>query len=183
MLQDQASRASARRGALLVRPIGRELAIEHVTGGDRTLTMILGKPAPPRHCSQTLRAHEPFDPVQAAGFPIGQQVVPDTARTIDAIASYMAGTDLRTDHLVVAGTLRRRADQPGMEAASRNSERRALPCHRPDPSVLRDELESLAGPKAAVGQLGGGFFRMSRSAFNLASSRRRRSISICSGFI
>src|SRR3546814_13456808 len=70
-----------------------------------------------------------------------RSIVPDTARTIGAIASYMAGTDLRTDHLVVAGTLRRRTDQPGMEAASRDTERPAHPRHRPDTSVLRDELE------------------------------------------
>lgn len=95
---------------LLVRPVGRELAIEHITGDDRALAMILGKPASSRPCSQTLLAHEPFDPVQATGHPIGQQIVPDTARIIRAITSYMAGTDLRTDHLVVAGTLRRRAD-------------------------------------------------------------------------
>ena len=53
--------------------------------------MILGKPTPPRPCSQTLRPHEPFDPVQAAGYPVGQQVVPDTTRAIGAITSYMAG--------------------------------------------------------------------------------------------
>src|SRR3546814_1183285 len=75
--------------------VGRELAIQHIAGDDRPFAMILGKPASPRPCSQPLRPHQSFDPVQAAGYPVGQQIVPDTARTIGAIASYMAGTDLR----------------------------------------------------------------------------------------
>lgn len=49
--------------------------------------------------------HEPFDPMQATGDAIGEQVVPDRAATVGAVAANMAGSDLGLDHLVVAGTL------------------------------------------------------------------------------
>jgi hypothetical protein len=50
---------------LLVRSIGRELAIEHVVGDDRPLAEILGQPAPPGTRFQAVKAHQPFDAVQA----------------------------------------------------------------------------------------------------------------------
>lgn len=91
--------------------------------------------------------------MQAAGDTFDKQVVLDTAGTVGAVTANMAGSDLGADHLVIASTLRRRLDEPGMKAASRDTERSAHPCHRPDPSVLRDEgephIESFAKQAAA----------------------------------
>ena len=50
--------------------------------------------------------HEPFDPMQAAGDAFGEQVVPDTAGTVGAVAANMAGPDPGTDQFIVSGTLR-----------------------------------------------------------------------------
>lgn len=126
---------------LLVGPAGRELAIQDIAGDDQAFALILWQTATTRACSQPLCLQEPFDPVQAARDALCQQVVPDTAGIVGAIATNMAGPDPGADHLIVTGTLRRRPGKPGMESTSRDTERPAHPCHRPDPSVLRDEGE------------------------------------------
>tara|TARA_R110000782_G_scaffold29959_2_gene74351 strand:- start:1201 stop:1668 length:468 start_codon:yes stop_codon:yes gene_type:complete len=116
---------------LLVRPVGRKLAIEHVADDDRALTMILGKTAP-RPRPKTLLA-------------MSRSIwrrLPDIPSASRSCQTYVAGTDLRTDHLVVAGTLRWRTDQPGTEATPRDTQRPAHPCNRPDISVHRNKLES-----------------------------------------
>lgn len=88
------------------RPVGSELAIRHVAGDDRPFALILGQPATTGSCPQPLGLHEPFDPMQAAGDAFGEQVMPDTAGTIGAVAANMAGPDPCTDHFIVPATLR-----------------------------------------------------------------------------
>lgn len=109
--------------------------------------MLLGQTAAAWPCPQTLLAHETFDPMQAAGYAF-QEVMPDPASAVSAIAADVAGPDPGTDLLIIPRALRRCTGQPGMEAASRDTERLAHPRRRPDPSVLRDEgeprIESLA---------------------------------------
>ena len=92
---------------LLVGPVGSELAVQHVAGNDRAFPLILGQSTATGPSPQPLRLHEPFDPMQAAGDAFGEQVMPDTAGTVGAIAANMAGPDPGADHFVVAGTLRR----------------------------------------------------------------------------
>ena len=77
--------------------------------------------------------------MQAALHAVCQQIVPHPARAISPIAANVAGPDFGAHVLVIPGALRWRPGQPGMEAASRDTERPAHPRHRPDPSVLRDE--------------------------------------------
>lgn len=79
----------------------------------------------------------------------------------------------------------RPATQPGMEPGSRDAQRSAQPCHRPDRTELRDKAEIRSAAlrvASAPSRSRQRPFRMSRSALSFITSRRRRSISSCSGF-
>src|SRR5205823_14677256 len=108
------------------------------------------------------------------------QVVPHAPGAIGPVARKKASTDLRAEILVALDASAAWPCQPAIKPTSRDTERLAQPFRRPDPPVLRNETElhvdSFAKYAAA-------FFRMSRSAFSLATSRLRRAISDCSGFI
>jgi hypothetical protein len=67
-----------------------------------------------------------------------------------------------------------------VKARARDLRCRAKPSHRPDRAMRRDAGELHIAPLA---QYAAALFRISRSALSLATSRRRRSISCCSGFI
>lgn len=125
----------------LVGAVRRELTVQHIAGDDRAFALILRQTAPAWPCPQTLCAHQPLDPVQAASIALGQQVVPDTPGAIGAEARDMARPDPGTKLLVASRPPRWRAGEPGMEAAARDPESPADPRYRPDISVLRDEGE------------------------------------------
>lgn len=86
--------------------------------------------------------------MQTAGYAFGQEVVPDPASAIGAVAADVAGPDPGADLVIIPRALRWRTGEPGMEAAPRDTERLAHPRRRPDPSMLRDKgephIESLA---------------------------------------
>ena len=88
-----------------------------------------------------LRLHQALNPVQAAVDPFGQHIVPDPACPIGSGAADEARAHLGADLFVLAGTLAQRPRQPGMEARTRDTQRCAQPCHRPDAPVLRNERE------------------------------------------
>ena len=83
----------------------------------------------------------PLDAVQAAAMPEGQHVVPHASRTIRAVTAQEALAHLAAQQLVGQITSAARPGQPGIEAASRDTERLAHQVHRPGPSVFRDEAE------------------------------------------
>src|SRR3974390_2171833 len=118
--------------------------------------------------------------MQTARQSLRQQVPPYAPGAIGPIARQEAGAHLHTKRFVAPAALTARSCQPGIEATPRDTERPAHPVHGPDSPVLRNEGElhvvSFAKKAAA-------FFRMSRSAFSFATSRLRRTISSCSGFI
>src|ERR1700748_1215150 len=118
--------------------------------------------------------------MQTAGDAFCKHVMPHPPGAVGSIAGNEAGPDLGAQLFIAATALTARSPQPGIEATPRDTERPAQPIRRPDPPVLRNETElhvdSLAKQAAA-------FFRMSRSAFSLATSRLSRAISACSGFI
>jgi hypothetical protein len=64
---------------------------------------------------ETLLAHEAFDPMQAAGYALCQEVVPDSP---SAVGADTTGPDPGADLIVVTGTPRWRTGEPGMKAAS-----------------------------------------------------------------
>src|SRR6267378_933368 len=118
--------------------------------------------------------------MEAARHSFCQHVVPHTPGAVGSVARKEAGANLRAQLFIASAALAARSCQPGIEATPRDTERLAQPIRRPDPPVLRNETElhidSFAKYAAA-------FFRMSRSAFSLATSRLSCAISSCSGFI
>src|SRR6202171_1626311 len=106
--------------------------------------------------------------------------MPHPPGAVGSVAGEKAGTNLRAQLFVTPAALTARSCQPGIEPTPRDTERLAQPFRRPDPPVLRNETElhvdSFAKEAAA-------FFRISRSAFSLTTSRLSCAISNCSGFI
>lgn len=127
-----------------------------------------------------MQPHQSFDPMQPAGDAFSQQIVPHPPGAIGPIAVDEARAHLGAELFVASAAPTARLPEPGIEAAPRDTERPAHPFDRSDSSVLRDkgELHLLSFAKWAAA-----FFRMSRSALSLCTSRRSRSISACSGFI
>jgi hypothetical protein len=80
----------------LVRTLGGELAIQQVGrhGLELSIATILRQAPPARPCSQALQVHQPLDPVQAAVYPVGEQIAPDPARAAGAVAGDEAGFDI-----------------------------------------------------------------------------------------
>src|SRR5436190_22129739 len=111
--------------------------------------------------------------MQPAEYSFRQHVVPHAPGPIGPIARKEAGPNLRTELFIVAAALTTRSCEPGIEAASRDTERLAHPVHWPDPPVLRDESEFHVDSFASRPRL---FFRMSRSAISFVTSRLRRAI-------
>ena len=119
-------------------PVGSrcfEAAVEHIgsDGGRLPLTQI-GRQAPPsRTRSESLQPHQSLDPVQSAGYPLGEQIVPHPPGTIGPVAREEAGTDLRADILIAPAALTARSCQPRIKPTPRDTERPAQPFRRPDP--------------------------------------------------
>lgn len=80
---------------LLVRPVGLEVPVEDVVGDNRPFAVVLrlSKASGPR--PQGIDPHQPFDPVQAAGKPLFQQIVPDAASPVGPVAGLEARLDCR----------------------------------------------------------------------------------------
>src|ERR1700694_2502766 len=118
--------------------------------------------------------------MQSTRYPFGENVVPHPPGAVGTIAGEEAGANLRAQLFVTPAAPTARSCQPGIEPTPRDTERPAQPPRRPDPPVLRDEgelhVDSFAKYAAA-------FFRTSRSAFSLITSRLSCAISSCSGFI
>ena len=126
-----------------VRLIGRELPVERVRrhGCGRPLSLVLRQAPAARARAQRIRPHEPLDPVQAAGCAVGEHVPPDSSRPVGPGACNEACPHLRRQLLVGDRPGAWLAMQPGVEPGSRDAQRFAQPCHRPDRTVLRDKAE------------------------------------------
>lgn len=64
--------------------------------------MVLRQSTPAGPRVQALRAHQAFDPVQAAGYAFGEDVVPDPTSAIGAIAANVTGPDPDADLVILA---------------------------------------------------------------------------------
>jgi hypothetical protein len=73
--------------------------------------------------------------------PFRQHVFPHPPGAVGAIARNEAGADLCARLFIAAAALTAWSCQPGIEPASRDTERLAQPTRRPDPPVLRNETE------------------------------------------
>ncbi|GHC81227.1 hypothetical protein GCM10010136_34620 [Limoniibacter endophyticus] len=74
--------------------------------------------------------------MQAAEEAFGEKVVPDTPGTIGTVTVLEAVLDLVEQNLILPGMSARRTVEPGIEARTRDPQRLAEPCHRPDRTVL-----------------------------------------------
>ncbi len=103
---------------LLVRSLGRKLPVQNVRrhGRDLPITFVLRQAPPAWPCPQSLQAHQPLDPMQAAVNAFGQQVAPDAPGAVGPVAGNEACLDLLADRFVAAGSGAGRSVQPGMEA-------------------------------------------------------------------
>jgi hypothetical protein len=117
------------------------LAIQHVVGDGTALATILRQSSAPWPRSQCLLAHQALDMVQTAAAAPRQQVVPDPPSTIRAVAADKALAHLVAKILVVPAAFAARPIQPGVEAASRDTERLAHQIQGPGLPVLRHEAE------------------------------------------
>ena len=80
--------------------------------------------------------------MQSTGLALLQYDVPHTAHAVGAVAAYKALMHLRTQYLVTEATPAPESCEPGVEAASRDTERLAHQIdRRPGPSVFRHEDE------------------------------------------
>jgi hypothetical protein len=70
-----------------------------------------------------------------------QQVQPDAAHALGVAAVREAPADIPDQFLVVQSSITGRSRAPAAEPTWRDIENPAHPCHRPDPSMLRNELE------------------------------------------
>ena len=125
----------------LVRAIGLELAVQHVVGHGTARATVLGQSASPWPGTQCLLSHEPFDAVQTTSLTLFQHVVPHTPCPVGAVTAHEALVHMRTQHLVAETTPAPGPCEPGVEAASRDTERLAQQIDRPGPSVFRHEAE------------------------------------------
>jgi hypothetical protein len=60
--------------------------------------------------------HDPFDPMQPAGEPFRQHIVPDASYAIGTIAALEASVDRRPEHIVVPSMRTGAAVEPGVKA-------------------------------------------------------------------
>jgi hypothetical protein len=126
-----------------VRSRGLEAAIQHVGsyGARLPLTQIGRQPTPSGTRFKALLAHQTLDPMQPAGHPLSDQVMPHTPGAVGPITGEEAGPHLRGQVFVAAAAPAAGPHQPGIEAATRDPERPAHPSRRPYGSVLRNEGE------------------------------------------
>src|ERR1044072_5838163 len=105
--------------------------------------------------------------MQTARDAFGQHVVPDSPRTVGAVAANEAGAHLRQDGVIITRAPAGRPREPSLKARAGNVQDRAHPGDRPDGSMLGNEREphSASRAKKAVA-----FFRMSRSARSRTTS-------------
>ena len=159
---------------------GHRSSIEHVRsdGGGLPLAQIRRQATPSRTCfeacsriNRSIRCR-PHDTPSAS-------VVPHAPGAVGPIARQEARANLRTELFIASGCAdcavvsARHRSHPARHRAPRTTSRRhEIP-------VLRNETN----PHQFLREVGRGFFRMSHSAFSLATSRFRRAISSCSGFI
>ncbi len=120
----------------LVRSVGCELAIQDVGHDDRSVAGIFRQTAPPWSRSERVLTHQPLNAMKTARQAFSQHIMPDTPGTIGSVAVLETLPNLVQQNLIVAGMVARRAIEPGMEAGTRNPQRFAEPCHRPDRTVL-----------------------------------------------
>ena len=88
-----------------------------------------------------MSAHQSLDPVQPAGYALGQEIVPHAPGAIGPIAGKEAGTNLRAKFFIAPAAPTARSCQPRIKSTPRDTERLAQPLRRPNPPVLRDEGE------------------------------------------
>jgi hypothetical protein len=110
-------------------------------GDDRALTIILRQTSAPGPGPQPVHSHQPLDAVKAAGEALGQQIVPNPARSIGAVTASEALGDLFQQPFIVELMGAGRPAQPSMEPGARHLQHLAKPSDRPDVAVLRDEGE------------------------------------------
>jgi hypothetical protein len=67
--------------------------------------------------------------------------MPDPPGAIGPVTAEEARANLGAELFIAAATLTARPYQPGIETASRDTERLAQPSRRPDPPVLHNETE------------------------------------------
>ena len=108
----------------------RELPLQHVGGNrrSRALADIRRQPAPTRPGTQRLAAHQPLDAMQAAGRPLGQQIVPYAPCTVGPAAGHKAGPDRPAQRLIRPGACAPWPGKPGTKAAARDAERLTGSC-------------------------------------------------------
>src|SRR5207302_9820595 len=118
-------------------------AVEHVrSDGARLPLTQIGRQAPPsRMCFESLRPHQPLNPMQTARQPFRQHVFPHPPGAVGPVARNEAGAHLCAKLFIASAALTARPCQPGIEPAARDTERLAQPTRRPDPPVLRNETE------------------------------------------
>lgn len=126
---------------LLIRRTCHKLAVEDVVGNGATSANVFGQPPATRPGAQGLLTHQPLDTVQSTAMAQGQYVVPDPARSVGAITAHKALTNMRSQYLVFPAASASGPHQPGIEAASRDTERLAHQIDRPGHPVLRHKLE------------------------------------------
>ena len=118
-----------------------ELPIQNVVGNGAALTTILGQSPALGPCPQGLQAHQALDAVQTTVMPQGQHVTPDTAGALSSVAAHKALTDQVPHQLVRSAALASGTAVPGIESASRDTERLAYQSDWPDSPVLHHEAE------------------------------------------
>ena len=111
-----------------------EGAIEHVRsdGGGLPLTDVRRQPTPARACFKPVLSHQSLDPMQPAVHAVRQQVVPHAPGAIGSVAADEARPHLGRERLIGSAALARRALEPRIEPATRDTERPAYPIRRPD---------------------------------------------------
>ena len=125
---------------------------------------ILWQTTPTWPCPQHLRAHRPFDLVQAAEKPRREHVMPHPPSAIGAVVRLKARPHPWRHFLLNQGVLAWWAGEPSVESRSRDAQRRALLGHRPDPPMGSDEDKSYI---AFLAKYAAAFFRSPSSAWSI----------------
>jgi hypothetical protein len=156
------------------------LTIEHVVCNRAALPSVRWQSSSARPGLEGLCTHQSLNSMKTATISKLQHIVPNTPSTIGPVTGHKALKYFGSQHFVSQTTLTPGSAQPRIEAASRHTDRLAQSLNWPRASVFCNEIElhidSFAKYAAA-------FFKMSRSILSLATSRCKRAISACSGFI
>ena len=154
-----------------VRRCGVELLVEHIRRDDirRAHPGVQWHPSPSRVCAQGGEPHQPLNSMEATGYSLHEHVVPAPSSAVGTIAGEEAGPHSVQQLRVGPRPDTRRPGPPGIDACARDTECLTQPSRAANSPVLRE--------------VGRGFFKMSRSAFSLMTSRRSRASSACLGFV